>query len=122
MFVWAMLQFPLIFVIGWWVIPVMGISGILGRLGGTKGSSKLFRRLGVPLVCCGSIYLDTGNLWAFMAVPFMSWLSPSYGKESFLYKFFKKRLNEKESDLLTRTITYGWYWLFVGLAVFLPNI
>ena len=36
MFIGAVLQFPLYFIVGWLVLPVMVVCGILWRLGGMK--------------------------------------------------------------------------------------
>jgi hypothetical protein len=33
-FIGACLQFPLYFIVGWWVLPIMLVCGILWRLGG----------------------------------------------------------------------------------------
>lgn len=106
-FIGACLQFPLYFIVGWWVLPIMFICGILWRLGGW--SKKLFRRIGVPLVVCGASYLTLHHLAIFLAVPFMSWLAPSYGQDSWLY-------NRIKNDFLTRVICFGWYWTVFSIA------
>jgi energy-coupling factor transporter transmembrane protein EcfT len=108
-FVGAMLQWPLYFIVGWWVIPLMIVCALLWRLGGTKGGSKLFRRLGAPLVVCSSAFIFEHNWAIFLALPFMTWVAPSYGKDSWLYKWLG-------DNMLTRTITYGWYWATFLLA------
>lgn len=102
-FIGAVLQFPLYFIVGWPVLAIMGLCGLLWRLGGVKGGNKIFRRLGVPFVVCGSSMIY-GVSWAILlAMPFMVWLAPSYGKESWLFKLIK-------NDFLTRLICFAWYW------------
>jgi hypothetical protein len=105
----ASLQFPLYFIVGWWVIPLSWLCGILWRLGGVTGGSKLFRRIGVPLVVCGSAFLAIHHWWIFLAGPFMVWIAPSYGKDSWLYKLIK-------DDFLTRLVCFAWYWTAFGVA------
>ena len=113
-FIGAALQFPLYFVVGWWVLPVMAVCGVLWRLGGMAGGNKLFRRLGVPLVVCGLTFFVLNYWWIFAAVPFMVWLAPSYGEDSWLYKLIK-------NDFVTRIVTYAWYWTAFSIA-FLINL
>jgi hypothetical protein len=108
-FIGVTLQFPLYFIVGWWVIPIMLVCGLLWRLGGMAGSSKLFRRLGVPMVVCGVTFLVTHHWTIFLAIPFMVWLAPSYGIDSWLYKLIK-------NDFLTRIICFAWYWSMFSVA------
>ena len=112
LFIGAVLQFPLYFIVGWVVLPIMLVSGLLWRLGGWKHGNKLFRRLGVPFVVCGSAMLYGASWTVFLAMPFMVWLAPSYGKESWLFKKLK-------NDFLTRLICFGWYWIAFSLAYML---
>ena len=107
--IWGLLQFPLYFVIGWWILLIMPLCSVLGRLGGVTGGSKLFRRLGVPLVVCWCAFAATHHWGIFLAVPFMVWLAPSYGEESWLYKLIK-------NDFLTRLVCFAWYWTVFALA------
>ena len=109
LFIGSLLQFPLYFIIGWWIIPVSILCGILWRLGGWSEGNKLFRRLGVPLVVCGSTFLVIHHWTIFLAIPFMVWLAPSYGKESWLFRLVK-------NVFLTRLICYGLYWAAFSLA------
>ena len=109
LFIGACLQFPLYFIVGWWVLPIMLICGILWRLGGWEHGSKIFRRIGVPLCVCGSSVLVGTNPIVLCAIPFMVWLAPSYGKESWLYKLIK-------NDFLTRIICFAWYWTAFAIA------
>jgi len=102
-FIGSVLQFPLYFIVGWWVIPIMILCGFLWRLGGWEGGSKLFRRIGVPLVVCGTTFITTHHWQIFLAIPFMVWFAPSYGKASWLFKIVK-------NDFLTRLICFGWFW------------
>ena len=94
---------PLYYLIGWPVFAISAVCGLLWRAGGVKGGNKLFRRLGVPfVVCVVSMFLGVG--WTiFLAAPFMVWLAPSYGVESWLFKIVK-------NDFLTRIICWAWYW------------
>jgi hypothetical protein len=108
-FIWACLQFPLYFIVKWWVIPIMIVCGFLGRLGGWEHGDKLWRRIGVPLVVCGATFLVAHHLAVFFAIPFMVWLAPSYGKDSWLYKLI-------QNDFLTRLICFTWYWAAFGVA------
>jgi hypothetical protein len=110
LFIGATLQFPLYFVVHWWVIPIMIACAFLWRLGGWSNGNKLFRRIGVPLVVCGATYLTLHHWTIFLAAPFMIWLSPfSYGEDSWLYKWLK-------NDFLVRLITYAWFWLVFSIA------
>jgi hypothetical protein len=102
----------LYFIVGWPVFAISLVSGLLWRLGGWKYGSKLFRRLGVPLVVCVSSMVAGVSWVILLAVPFMVWLAPSYGKESWLYK-------KLQNDFLTRIICFGWYWLAFSLAYML---
>jgi hypothetical protein len=109
-FIGAFLQFPLFYIIHWWILPVMGITAILWRLGGWEYGNKMFRRIGVPLVVCGTSLLFGVNWMILIAVPFMIWVSPfSYGESSWLFKLTK-------SDFLTRIVTYAWYWTIFSIT------
>lgn len=120
-FVGAFLQFPLVFVIEWWSLPVMVLNGLLWRLGGAQGGHKLFRRVGVPLVVCVATWLVFRDWGIFLALPFMVLANPfSYGKEAWLYKLMLKahKGNEKKADIATRCTGYLWYWLVYHIALF----
>ena len=105
----AFLQFPLYFVIGWKILALMPLCAILWRLGGVEGGSKLFRRIGVPLVVCGATLLQFHHVAILLAIPFMVWLAPSYGEESFLFGLLR-------NNFLTRLICFAWYWIAFGIA------
>ena len=109
-FIGALLQFPLYFIVGWWVLLVMGVCSVLWRLGGVTGGSKLFRRIGVPLVVCFSSFLAINNWFVFLAIPFMVWIAPSYGEESWLRQILR-------NDFLTRIICFAWYWTAFSIAI-----
>lgn len=96
-------------IIGWWIIPVFVICGLLWRLGGWEHGNKLFRRLGVPLVVCGASFMAGVSWIILLAVPFMVWLAPSYGVDSWLFKLVK-------NDFLARLICFGWYWTAFAIA------
>jgi len=108
-FVGACLQFPLYFIVGWWVLPIMAVCGILWRLGGWKHGNKLFRRVGVPLLVCSCAFASIHELTIFLCAPFLVWIAPSYGVDSWLFKLLK-------NDFLTRLVCVGWYWLAFSLA------
>jgi hypothetical protein len=115
LFVGAALQFPLYFIVGWWIFPIMFVCGILWRLGGWSGGNKFFRRLGVPLTTCLAS-MAFGVSWVILlAVPFMVWLAPSYGKESWLYKLMGY------NDFMTRIICFAWYWTAFSIAYFIQR-
>lgn len=115
----AMLQWPLYFFVGWWVLPVMVVTAFLWRMGGWSRGHKLYRRVGVPLVVCGvSIFFGAG--WAMLlAGPFMVWLAPSYGEKSWLYTQVGPRVGR---DLITRVICFGWYWAVLLLGIGLAGL
>jgi len=109
LFIGAVLQLPLYFITGWPVIAIMGLCSVLWRLGGWEHGSKLWRRLGVPFVVCGASMIYGVGWTVLLAMPFMVWLAPSYGKESWLFK-------KLQNDFLTRIICFGWYWTAFCLA------
>jgi len=114
-FVGAVLQFPLYFIVGWSILPVMAICGLLWRLGGISGGNKLFRRLGVPFVVCFATFMCTKNQWIWFAVPFMVWLNPmTYGIDSWLYRWLK-------NDFLVRILGYAWYWAAFSVVFFISK-
>lgn len=102
-FVGACLQFSLYFVISWWIIPIMLLCGFMWRLGGWEYGNKWFRWLGVPLIICSATFLVERSWWIFGAIPFIVFLAPAYGVDSWLYKWLK-------NDFLVRLICYLWYW------------
>jgi hypothetical protein len=118
-FWWAASQFPIVLYVGWWVFPIMVISGLLGRLGGTEGGSKLARRIGDPLMVCGATFLKFNHFGIFLAVPFMVWFAPSYGKESWLFKVMVRCYGKEKADLPTRVLLLFWYWTAFILALLL---
>ena len=108
-FIGAVFQFPLYFIIGWWVLPLMLVCGLLWRLGGVDGGTKLARRVAVPLLVCISAFAFSQRITIFLAVPFLVWIAPSYGKDSWLFKLLK-------NDFLTRLVTFAWYWTAFSIA------
>jgi hypothetical protein len=112
-FVGACLQFPLYFIIGWWILLIMPLCGLLWRLGGVEGGVKWARWAVVPLLVCTTTFFATGKCSVFLAAPFMVKLMPfSYGKSGWLYNLTK-------SDFITRIVTFAWYWLMFSIAVIL---
>ena len=117
-FIGAMLQFPLYFIVGWWILPIQAICGVLWALGGAENSNKLFRRLGVPLTVCLATALTLHKLSILIAVPFMIWLMPSYGADGWLFNTCLKITgNQKMADFLCRGFTYILYWLSFSLVL-----
>jgi hypothetical protein len=113
LFVGAMLQWQLIFIMGWSVIPIMILCGLLWRWGGTTGGWKPARWALVPLLVCFCAFMCTKNPWVWLAAPFMVKISPfSYGKSGWLWKWLG-------NDFLVRSICYGWYTLmfFAGILL-----
>jgi len=105
-------QFMIVLTIKWWAVPVMVVCGILWRIGGTEGGNKLARRIGVPLVLCGSTFCVFREWPIFLAVPFMIWACPwSYGADSWLFKKIKAFvIVQEKADSITRFILFVWYW------------
>ena len=100
----------LYWIVGWWVLPLMVVNGLLWRWGGAKGGWKPARWALVPLMVCGSTFLVTHSWWIFLAAPFMEKISPfGYGKESWLFKWLKK-------DFPVRLINFAWYWITFLIA------
>lgn len=113
MFIGAMIQYPFYFMIHWWVIVAMAASGVLWAMGGAEKSSKLFRRIGCPIVsglCLLCSHLSLGALLG--TIMGFGVLTIGYGESSWLYKRFK------ENDFVIRTITYMLYWtVFVAATL-----
>jgi hypothetical protein len=112
LFIGAVLQFPLYFIVGWWVLPIMLVCGILWRLGGWSKGHKAFRWAGVPLVICIISALALHKPILMLAAPFMVKLAPSYGVDSWLFKLVK-------NDFLVRLICFVWFWLMFSLGILL---
>lgn len=100
-----------VFIAGWLAVAIAVPCAVLWRLGGVKGGNRWFRRLGVPCVIAGALFLATHSLWCL--VPFAAmWgpLSLGYGIPdppdegsklgAFFFKLTKK--NEKLANILTR--------------------
>ena len=118
MFVGVMIQWPFYFAIGWWVLLLMPISGLLWALGGAEKSNKLWRRLGVPLATSIAIIAYNVKLWpagvAFL--PAFGVLSMGYGESSWLYKLYSKWFKEDVIDYPIRITTYILYWFFYAIG------
>lgn len=82
-------------------------------MGGWEHGSKLFRRIAVPGVVCLSAFIFDHHYMIFAAIPFMVWIAPSYGLDSWLYKLIR-------NDFLTRLICFAWYWLFFAIFYAIP--
>ncbi len=85
------------------------ISGILGALGGADNSSKLWRRLCIPLLISSCAYNQTQNLWVILCMSMYIPLSLGYGipdntdSGSKLSQFFFKMF--KQNKILTGIFT-----------------
>ena len=58
------------FFIGWWSVLAMLLCGFLWAWGGAAGTSKSWRRWGVPLVVCVSIALVKWIWYPLVSIPF----------------------------------------------------
>lgn len=118
-FIGAFIQTPFYFTIGWWVLLLMPISGLLWALGGAKDSNKLYRRLGVPLATCVAVIAYNWHFWAILAglLPAFCAVSLGYGESSWLFRKLEPWFKEIVIDYPVRMITYALYWLSFGLAL-----
>lgn len=116
-FWWGCTNFPIVLYVQWWVIPIMILSGLLGRLGGTEGGHKLFRKIGDPILVCGATYLKFHEWGIFIAIPFMVWLAPAYGATSWLFKLMTKLYGRDKADMPTRLIILACYWAAYLIAL-----
>ena len=130
-FVGTCIQFPFYYLVGWWVLVLMPVSGILWALGGAANSNKLFRRLGVPVATSLAVALtNPGWWWIAVFVP-VGWLVKSIGygipdgedDGSVLGKFWKKILkNQRLTDFAVRLTTYIIYWIAFGVVAYLLGV
>ena len=119
-FVGACIQFPFYFLVGWWVLALMPVSGFLWALGGAKDSSKLFRRLGVAVATVVSVVVTNITWWPIASFIPVGWgvLTLGYGmpdgedEGSFFGKLYLRILkNYKLANFSTRLTTYIIYWV-----------
>jgi len=62
------------------MLSAVPICGWLWGFAGAKGTSKAWRRIGVPLVVTIFAFIESGNLWVLLIFPLMfSSLSVGYG-------------------------------------------
>ena len=115
----ALLQLPFYFLFGGWVMPLSFVCGCLWAYGGAHNTSKLWRRLGVPLAVGVALAVNSG--WLTLAcVPLLYVIvSLGYGKESFIWKSIRDRKSHEESDLITRTLIFIAYWIVILAGVFI---
>lgn len=103
--------------VGWWAILLAVLTSPLWAMGGAEKSSKLFRRLGVPLACSGLVAIIYHNWVPLISLPLASLvLHMGYGIPStqpvdegswlgrLCFKWANK--NEKLAELYCRTIIY----------------
>ena len=57
--------------------PIAG--AILGALGGADKGSKLFRRIGIPVLLVGQAYVTLENIYVLIIMTMSGWLSMGYG-------------------------------------------
>lgn len=97
-----------------WVIPTAFVSSYLWALSG-EGQSKIYRRLGCPLLLAIALFLELHNNALFIAVPIaFGFLSLGYGipdstdEGSWLGRFFLKLTggNLSLTNILTRGLIY----------------
>ena len=118
----ALFQGPLIWITNFWVgLGSMLLGAILWSLGGWEHGNKLFRMIGATGLTCGLAALFIKNPYVLIAIPFMVWVSPfSYGKSAWLYRFVLKHFviqdDTRHADLITRLVTFSWYWGMLLLA------
>jgi hypothetical protein len=118
-FVGACIQFPFYFLIGWWVLPLMLVSGILWALGGAEKSNKLFRRLGVAVATSVAVVLTNLHWWPVLLFIPAGWgvITLGYGmpsnddEGSVLGRFYLALLPYKLANMATRLTTYVLYWV-----------
>lgn len=118
-----------VFITHWWAIPSMIACSILWRLTG-EGGSKMFRRLGVPLVIALGMFLATHSPLALIATGMFGPLAMGYGipdatdKGSKLGAFFYKVVggNERMADLLTRLVIGAICALTVSPMIFVDPL
>ena len=96
--------------------------GLLGAYSGAEGTSKAFRRFGIPLLVLAfsGFYLRDMRVFGvlLMSIPFsMGYGIPSYGvdKGSFLGRFYYKLT--KQNHYLTNLLTRGTIGLLVSLSL-----
>jgi hypothetical protein len=127
----AFIQFPFYFVIGWWVLLLMPISGLLWALGGAEKSNKLFRRLGVPVATNVAVIASNVNWWpmALAILPMWGVVSLGYGmpdatdEGSWLgRKYLSLLKNYRWANLATRVTTYVLYWVAFLLTAFIVGV
>lgn len=127
-FVWACIQFPFYFIVGWYVLPLMVISGIFGALGGAKYSKKGYRTLGVPFATSVAVVAVNPSPWHLLAFIPAGWgvCTLGYGmpdktdRGSVLGRFYIKLLQYKPAVMATRLTTYILYWVsFLLVSYFL---
>jgi hypothetical protein len=106
-------------VIGWWAVLMAFVTSLFWALTGA-GYSKLFRRVGVPLVACLAVALVKQYYLVFISLPLaFAVLSIGYGipspndAGSPLGQFFYA-LNPDNANILTR----GTIYLLLALAFF----
>jgi hypothetical protein len=107
--------------------PLAVIGGILGALGGSENSSKMYRRIGIPVLLMLSAYFKLHNLWVVMLMSMAGALSMGYGIPCatdsgsqigrFWYNLFKQ--NHLLADIFTRG-TVG--LMTITASVILPII
>jgi hypothetical protein len=119
-FVGSMIQYPFIFIVGWWVIPLMAVSGLLWSIGGSKEGEKIIRRVGVALATALALVIYNHAYWPCLisgcGAAGAVWMG--YGVNSVLYKAYSAILyTDKTRTFATRLTTYFLYWLAFGIGM-----
>ncbi len=84
------------------------VCAFLGAWAGAEGTSKGFRRYGVPFVLTIIAGFITSSSWALSCLSLIGVLSLGYGESSHIRTWWRSLLNEdegqdKKSDILTRS-------------------
>lgn len=112
-------------------LPLVFLGGILGAIGGSENSSKLWRRIGMPLLLTSSAFFHLHSLWllsimVMVIVFFIGYGIPDIGdKGSFLGRFWAKIFNynpeipseiTNKKNRLVNVCTRGTIGLLIALS------
>lgn len=102
-----------------YLLPIIG--GFLGAWGGTDNSSKIYRRIYIPLLLTGCAFGELENIFVFTIMSMAGAISMGYGipdetdNGSFLGRFWLKLF--KNNHLLANIFTRGTIGLLIGLSL-----
>ena len=107
--------------LGLWAVLAVPLSSFLWAWAGADGTSKIWRRLGVPVVICGLIAIAKLTWIPLISVlPLWGVLSIGYGipddgdEGSWLGRFWFKKFND---DVMATIFTRGTLALLFGLVL-----